>query len=105
MSGRWVAAASLAAVEAEQVLSARADGVALALYSVDGAVYATAELCTHGAARLSDGYLDDGIIECPLHQGLFDVRTGEAVGPPCTQAVRTYPVRIEDGQVLVQLEA
>jgi naphthalene 1,2-dioxygenase system ferredoxin subunit len=103
MSERWVPVATLAAVEAEQVMSARADGVALALYFVDGTVYATAELCTHGAARLSDGYLDDGIIECPLHQGLFDVRTGEAVGPPCTEAVRTYKVRIEDGQVLVQV--
>jgi naphthalene 1,2-dioxygenase system ferredoxin subunit len=103
MSERWVRVATLAAVEAEQVMSARADGVALALYFVDGAVHATAELCTHGAARLSDGYLNDGIIDCPLHQGLFDVRTGEAVGPPCTEAVRTYNVRIEDGQVLVQL--
>ena len=78
-------------------------GVAVALYAVDGAFFATADLCTHGHARLSEGFLEDGHIECPLHQGMFDVRTGQATNAPCSVPVRTFPVKVEDGIVYVGL--
>lgn len=73
----------------------------LALYLVDDEVFATADLCTHGGARLSQGYLEGHLIECPLHQGLFDIRTGEVAGPPCKRAVRSFPVRLEDDSIIV----
>ena len=72
-----------------------------AIYLVEDEVYATANTCTHGNARLSDGYLIGELIECPMHQGLFDVRTGAVMGPPCTEAIRTFPVRIEDGIISI----
>jgi naphthalene 1,2-dioxygenase system ferredoxin subunit len=72
-----------------------------AIYLVEDEVYATANLCTHGNARLSDGYLIGELIECPMHQGMFDVRTGAVMGPPCTEAIRTFPVRIDDGIISI----
>lgn len=78
------------------------DGRRVAIYLVDGEAYATDDRCTHGNSSLSEeGCLDGHIVECGMHLGTFDVRTGEAVGPPCTKALRTYAVVIRDGQVML----
>ena len=84
-------------------VAAVVDGQEIALYRVDGEIFATANLCTHGLARLSDGWLDGPLIECPLHQGLFDVRTGRCAGAPAEVDLRTYPVRIRDGHVEIRI--
>jgi nitrite reductase/ring-hydroxylating ferredoxin subunit len=76
----------------------------LAAYNVGGSFYVTDDECTHGAAQLSQGMLDGEIIECTLHFGGFDVRTGEAVQPPCFTPLRTYKVVVRDGDILVDLE-
>lgn len=82
------------------------DGRRVAVYLVDGEAFATDDRCTHGNSSLSeDGCLDGHVVECGMHLGTFDVRTGEAVGPPCTQALRTYPVQIRDGQVVLSAQA
>lgn len=99
----WVKTIKAAAVARDGVARAQAGGQRLALYAVDGVYYATSDVCTHGQAFLSDGYLDGHLIECPLHQGLFDVRTGAAVGAPCTVALRSFPVKLEDGFLHVQV--
>ncbi len=70
---------------------------AIAIYNVEGAFYATDDLCTHRRARLSDGFLEGRVVQCPLHFGRFDVITGQPLNPPCTLALATYPVRVEDG--------
>jgi len=75
----------------------------IALYLVDGEVYATHNVCTHQFALLSDGFLEDGCIECPLHQGKFDVKTGAALCAPVTAPVKTYKVQVNDGVVSVEL--
>lgn len=73
----------------------------LALYRIGTEVYATDNLCTHGAARLSDGFLDGCWIECPLHQGVFDVRSGVATRAPAEEPIATYAVEIENGEIYV----
>jgi naphthalene 1,2-dioxygenase system ferredoxin subunit len=75
----------------------------LALYEVDGEVYASDNRCTHGDALLSDGFLEGTQIECPFHQGRFDVCTGKALCAPLTEDIRVYPVRIENKRVWVKL--
>ena len=76
----------------------------LAVYNVGGMFYATDNECTHGAASLADGILEGDVIECTLHFGAFNVKTGEAVQAPCFTALRTYKVVVQDGQVMVDLE-
>lgn len=78
-------------------------GQDIALYSLDGAVYATDNLCTHGHAKLCDGFLEGHEIECPFHQGRFDIRTGVATCAPATEAIKTWPVKIEAGRVYLNL--
>jgi naphthalene 1,2-dioxygenase system ferredoxin subunit len=75
----------------------------IALYEVEGEVFATDNNCTHGRARMSDGFLEGREIECPLHQGRFDVCTGRALCAPLTEDIRTYPVKIENQRVMLKL--
>jgi len=73
------------------------------LYNLNGEIFATHDTCTHGQASLADGFVvDDALIECPLHQGSFDIRTGRAVSAPCKVDVKSYQVKVEDGKVLVR---
>jgi len=76
----------------------------LAVYNIGGTFYATDNECTHGAASLADGILEGDVIECTLHFGAFDVKTGAAVQAPCHIPLRTYTVAVKDGQVLVDLD-
>ena len=76
----------------------------VAVYNIGGTFYATDNECTHGAASLADGMLEDDIIECALHFGAFNVKTGEAVQAPCFTALRTYKVMVENGEVRVDLD-
>ena len=75
----------------------------LALYRLEGEFYATDDRCTHQEASLSDGYVQDGTIECPRHQGFFDILTGKALAAPASEDLRTYPVRIEGERVWVRV--
>ena len=81
-----------------------AAGLDIALFRLGDAVFATDNLCTHGHARLCEGFIEGDEIECPLHQGRFDLRTGAATCAPVVEAVKTYPVRIEAGRVFVALD-
>ncbi len=100
----WVDALAADALPEDDVTGVAVAGRDLALFTVGAAVYATDNLCTHGHARLCDGFLEGHEIECPLHQGRFDVRNGQPTCAPVTEAVRSYPVKVEGGRVFVQIE-
>jgi naphthalene 1,2-dioxygenase ferredoxin component len=103
MSENWIDACARDGVPEGDVIAVRVAGKEIALYEVEGEVYATDNLCTHGAARMSDGFLEGREIECPLHQGRFDVCTGKAQCAPLTEDIRTYPVKIENLRVMLKL--
>ena len=90
-------------VESGCVLRAEAEGLVLAVFNVDGEFFVTDDACTHGPGALSEGYLENDIIECNFHGGRFNVRTGDVVGPPCMVPVKTYPVVIGGDRVFVEL--
>jgi nitrite reductase/ring-hydroxylating ferredoxin subunit len=94
----WTRAAGVAELKERRVMDAMIGQEEIALYWVDDAAYATHNICTHAFARLSDGYLDGDCIECPIHQALFDVKTGTAF-----TAVKTYPCRTDGDDVLVDI--
>ncbi|GGX04257.1 ferredoxin [Pigmentiphaga litoralis] len=100
---QWLDVAARDDIPDDDVIGVDLGGKSLALYRVDGEVYATDNICTHGHARLCDGFLEGHEIECPLHQGRFDIRTGKAMCAPLTEDVKIYPIKVEDGRVLVEL--
>lgn len=80
------------------------DGVTVALVRVGDEVFAIDDVCSHGQVSLSEGEVDDCEIECWLHGSRFDLRTGAALSLPATEPVAVYPVKVEDGSVLVSVE-
>ena len=75
----------------------------LLLYRTEGQIFASDRRCTHQGGDLSRGYLTGRTIECPIHQGRFDLITGAALNAPASEPLRTYPVRILEGQVEVEI--
>ena len=90
-------------VAAGEVRRIEAGGLTLAVYNLDGAFYATDDACTHGPGSLSEGFVDGDTIECNFHQGVFNIRTGECVRPPCMIPVKTYRTVVEYGRVFVEV--
>ncbi|MCP3733135.1 bifunctional 3-phenylpropionate/cinnamic acid dioxygenase ferredoxin subunit [Sphingomonas sp. MG17] len=78
---------------------------ALAVHHLEGEFYVTQDRCTHDDWSLSEGYLQDGMIECTLHWAKFCVKTGQVKAPPACQALKVYPVRISGTNVEVDVEA
>lgn len=103
MSEEWIHAADRDRVGEGEVIHVNVAGKPVALYVVDGEVYATAGLCSHQAIRLCDGFLEGHEIECPMHQARFDIRTGKALCAPATEDIAIYRARIEGEKVLVSV--
>ena len=99
----WHLAGNAASFEDEDVEQLIIGSLAIAVYRAKGEFYATQDLCTHEHAYLSDGVVIDCIVECPFHQGRFDVRSGEPMGAPVISPIKTYPVKVVDGHIYVQV--
>lgn len=80
-----------------------AGDLTLAVFNIEGVFYVIDDSCTHGPGSLSEGYVDGHTIECDFHNGVFDIRTGEVVSPPCFVPVRSYRVTVEGGDVLIEV--
>lgn len=104
MTDNWIDAAARADVPEGDVVGVIVNGKDIALYEVDGEVFATDNICTHGHARMSDGFLEGLEIECPLHQGKFDVCTGKALCAPLIENIKTYTVKVENMRVMLKLD-
>lgn len=103
MEEGWIKVGDAADVAEDDTLAVEVDGKPLCLYNLGGDIFATDGKCTHGDADLALGMVVDScLIECPLHEGTFDIRTGRAVGAPCTEALRCHPVKVEQGVIYLQ---
>jgi nitrite reductase/ring-hydroxylating ferredoxin subunit len=100
---KWVKVAARSALAEGAMVGVEVGDLQIALYNVDGEIYATDNTCTHAFAMLTDGFLDGDIIECPLHGGCFKVQTGEGQGAPITEDIKTYPVRVVDDAIEVRV--
>lgn len=78
-------------------------GLSVAIYNVDGAYFATNNVCSHDEAYLAEGWLDDDVVTCPAHGAEFSVRTGEALTLPASKPVATYPVKVEGDGIYVEV--
>src|SRR5215468_9974992 len=105
MAENWVDACAADAIEEEDVIQFNHGGSAYAIYrSPENQYCATDGLCTHEQVELAEGLVMGDIIECPMHNGRFNYKTGEAKGAPVCVNLKTYPVKVESGRVLIRLE-
>ena len=99
----WHRVAVEADLKPETPLGVRIGETQVAVVRLEDGIYAVDDVCTHEYALLSEGFCEDGKLECPLHQACFDIRTGKALNEPAEVPVATYPTKVEDGAVFVQV--
>jgi nitrite reductase/ring-hydroxylating ferredoxin subunit len=100
----WLKTISVESLPVDDATRIDHNGVCIAIFNLAGEFYATSGICTHAHAFLSEGYIDGRTIECPLHQGLFDIPTGAPLSPPVTEKLKTYETNVEGGFVYVLVE-
>ena len=100
----WTPVCAFDDIDDEDVMRFDHAGKTYALYRVDNRVYATDGLCSHERVHLADGLVMEHVIECPKHNGRFDIRDGRALGAPVCVNLKTYPARVHGGQVQIQLD-
>jgi 3-phenylpropionate/trans-cinnamate dioxygenase ferredoxin subunit len=101
----WIDACAPDSIEDEDVIRFDHGGFSLAIYRLeDDRFFATAGFCTHENVHLANGLVLGEVIECPKHNGRFDITTGRALGAPACINLKTYPVKVEGGRVFVELD-
>jgi len=104
MADSWVRVAAAADVAEGGVIAVRLGEREIALYHLPGGEFrATDNICSHEYAQLSDGWLENGEIECPLHAARFDIRTGRALCAPAETNIAVFEVKQEGADLLVRL--
>jgi nitrite reductase/ring-hydroxylating ferredoxin subunit len=99
----YVKAIEASALAPGQGMELSVEGRAVAIFNVGGRFYAVANTCLHRGGPLGQGFLEGQVVTCPWHAWQYDVATGENVANRAVK-VASYPVKVEDGQVLVKLE-
>ena len=100
---QWIDVAAEADLFEGAGIAVAPEGQDIALFSVEGEVFAIDNQCSHGDARLCDGFVEGLHVECPFHQAQFSLRDGSVACGPATEPVRSWPVKIEGGRVFLQL--
>ena len=100
----WVDACDVEDIDADDVLRFDRAGRTYAIYRTgNDAVFCSDGLCSHQQAHLAGGLLTGHTIECPKHNGCFDIRTGDPIRRPATLRLVTYPARVTNGRIWVDL--
>jgi nitrite reductase/ring-hydroxylating ferredoxin subunit len=99
----WQAVCSISKVSEGEPVGIKFGDLRVALYMVKGELFATDDICPHAYALLSTGFLEEYVIECPLHGAMFDVRSGRCQ-ISAYKDLRSYAVEVRDGEVFVDLE-
>ena len=101
----WIDVAAEADLFEGAGIAVAPEGQDIAIFKLeDGGVHAINNLCSHGNAKLCDGFVEGHRVECPFHQALFDVRDGTVSCGPATEPVKSWPLKIENGRVLLNLD-
>lgn len=96
---RLVELCDVANVQPDLPFKAELEGTEVAVFQIGDQYYVTQDLCTHGPGSLAEGYIEGTEVECPFHQGKFDIITGQPTAAPCTEPLRTWKVEVRDGKI------
>ena len=105
MSLTYTAVASAAEIQPGRTKRILLDGHPVLLANVDGSYYAVDDMCTHEDASLSLGCLKGEMVSCTLHGSRFSVITGQPAEEPATEPLKTWPVRLQDGKIMLGVAA
>lgn len=100
----WQEVAELSQLDPEFPLGIEVEGTKIGIYQCGDAVHALEDICPHAFALMSQGYVEDGIIECPLHGARFEIAGGKCLNEIGQRDLQTYPVRVVDGRIAIKLK-
>ena len=103
MSDNWVRVCQATDIDEEDLMRFDHGGKTYCIYHTDQGFYATDGMCTHQEAHLETGFVMGTIIECPLHQGQFDIPSGKAMTTPVCVDLKTYDVSLVNGEVFLNV--
>jgi nitrite reductase/ring-hydroxylating ferredoxin subunit len=99
----WTKVAARSALAPGEMIGVDVGDTPVALYNINGEIFATENMCTHAFATLTDGLLDGDVVECPLHGGCFKVKTGEGLGPPVPCDLKIFAARVVGDDIEVKI--
>ena len=99
----WIEVGKADSIEMEDLIRFDHAERTFCVYRLKDGYYATDGMCTHEAVHLEDGLVMDDEIECPMHQGIFNIKSGEATSPPACEDLKTYPVKVENDLVYINI--
>lgn len=102
--GEWVKVAEVGELSPGEKKVMDLDGLAVAVFNIDGEYYAIEDVCTHDGAPLAHGKLENEEIVCPRHGARFNVKTGAALCMPAFEPVDTYVVKIDGRDIMVEVD-
>ena len=100
----WHEVATLAQLDPDFPIGVEVEGQRIGLFLLGDAVHAIEDVCPHAYALLSQGFQEDGVIECPLHAARFDIASGKCLTEIGQRDLLCFPVRVQQGQVQLQLQ-
>ena len=103
ISENWLFVSETKNIEEEDIIRFDNKGKTYCIYLLEDGFYATDGMCTHEDVHLEDGLVMDGEIECPMHQGIFDIKSGKAISPPACDDLKTYPTKVDDDKLYIQI--
>jgi nitrite reductase/ring-hydroxylating ferredoxin subunit len=102
--GEWFPAGNTGDVSEDMPLTIKAGDQEVGVYLVNGQYYALEDICPHAYALLSQGFVMEGEIECPLHAARFNITTGKCTAGPGGRDLKVYPLRLEDDRIFVKVD-
>ena len=99
----WITVCQVEEVEEFMPKAVTVDDIKIGIFQLDSQYFAIENVCPHAYALLTEGFIEDGTLECPLHEAIFNIATGTLESGPGCRNLCTYPIKIEDGHVLVSL--
>lgn len=97
----WVSVAKADEIKCGEIRVADVDGAQIVVFNLDGEYYAIEDLCTHDGGKLTGGTIEGDEIVCPRHGARFCIKTGAALTAPAYEAVATFPIKVENGNIFV----
>ena len=103
INNEWLEVSDETKVEVEDIIRFDHENKTYCIYRLEDGYYATDGVCTHENVHLEEGLVMDDEIECPMHQGIFNIKTGKAISPPACEDLKTYQVKVENVKIYLKL--
>ena len=103
-NNNWVLVGDTNSIDMEDLIRFDHKDKTYCIYHIEDGFFATDGICTHEAVHLQEGIVMDDEIECPMHQGIFNIKTGKAISPPACEDLKTYQVKVENDKIYIKID-